>query len=251
MVSAFLVGSLFAVEPSVASKLSLSNTIAFESQYMFRGHGIADHSIQASVAGNYELFKGSLYGNVWTGVPVGNNASSFAHEVDFTIGYKLPMSEKYTLDFGCFHYWYPDNTAGAVANRTNEFYAGVSYNGFCINPAAYLYYDINLETITGELSAGYGWDLTKVGFQKTTLDLLGSLGAVSANDADGDQIDGKTHNGYMYYCLTADVTYHFNDDSLAAVGVRYAGNNDNQATGNAVYDREDNIWWGMKFTVGF
>lgn len=245
---------------SWVDSLALKSTVGFESEYVVRGKELGMHSIQLSVEGAYKLYNGSLYAGVWSTTPVAANtvgtgyATPYEKEADFYLGYKLPVYEKFTADFGATYYWYLDNSQGTSPNNRREIYAGVTYAGLYVNPAAYVYYDFDCKAVTGELSGKYSWDLAKYGMANTSLDVGAYVGAVSAKDADVGYVGAESpKNGYMYWGTTADVVYSITKNASASIGARYAGNNDGQnvEVNKDFRNSADNLWWGTKLTAGF
>ena len=256
-------GAVFAADQAASSSswfnsadLSVKGSVAFESEYLYRGRALAFDTIVTSVEGAYKLYNGSLYAGVLnhdsatSSQPTAISLSTALSESDFYVGYKLPVYEKFSADFGYTYYWYQQN--GVTPDRRNEIYAGVVYNGLWINPAAYIYYDFNMQAITGELSGKYSLDLAKYGCAKTALDLGGYFGAISANDVLAGQGPGgfKSSSGYIYYGATADLVYSFTKNAAASVGIRYAGNNGGDVF-SVIYPERNSFFWGAKFTAGF
>ncbi len=245
--TALFAGALFAAETTTSwvDDLSVQASVGFDSEYVFRGRNIDHNVITATLDGSYKLYKGSLY----TGLKSINGQDSTYTETNLYVGYKLPVYEKFSADFGGTYYYYSnDNPA---IDRTFELYAGLIYNGLYVNPAVYVFYDFALEQWVGELSGKYSWDLSKYGMANTSLDVGAFLGVLAADDADSDQVAGDTKNSYMYYGVTADLVYSFTKTASASIGIAYNGNDDDQSTGDKLFDRENSFFWGAKFTAGF
>ena len=229
-----------------SADLSVKGSVGFESEYLYRGRALAMDTLVTSVEGAYKLYNGSLYAGFLNHDSV---KSSFS-ESDFYVGYKMPVYEKFSADVGYTYYWYQQPT-GATPDRRNEIYAGVVYNGFWVNPAAYIYYDFNTDAITGELSGKYSLDLAKYGWANTAVDVGAYLGGTSIDDVTGGQ-GTKSSAGWTYYGVTGDLVYSFNKNASASVGVRYGGNNNNGgAVIGALYPEKNSLYWGTKFSAGF
>lgn len=249
--SVMLVGAAFADSKSKTSNwtdsLSMHSSVGFESEYVFRGRNLAHNVTVWTLEGSYKLYNGSLYAGA-TGF---NGQQHNYTETDFYVGYKMPLHEKFSADFGFTYYWFSNQDLSPSIDRTYEIYAGLMYNGWVVNPAVYVYYDFALERWTGELSGKYSWDLAKYGWARTSLDVGAFVGTVSADDADSDQVAGDTSNGYNYAGVTADLVYAFNKNASASVGIRYIRNDDDAQTGGELFDREESFGWGAKFSAGF
>lgn len=252
--SALFVGALFADGATNKSpmawmdNLSLKSSVGFESEYVYRGKNLAHNVTIWTLQGSYKLYKGNLYAGT-----IGYNGTSATYtEQDIYVGYKMPIDEKFSLDVGYTYYWYPNQSLAPTIDRTNEVYAGVMYNGLYVNPAAYIYYDIDLEQIIVELSGKYSWDLAKYGWANTSFDVGGYVGWLNSDDTNGSQVDAGASNGYTYWGVTADLVYALTKNASVSAGLRYVGNDDEAdkvTTGIAA--REDNFGWGFKFSAGF
>jgi hypothetical protein len=236
--SAVAAGALFAVEG-----LSVSESIGFESEHLYRGLAVANETVTASVDASYKLYNGSLYASVAAAMPANN---SWSNEVDTTIGYKLPVYGKYTADVGATYYWFTEDSA--TMSRSREVFAGVTYAGLYVNPAVYAYYDFDLQAWTVDVSGSYSVDLAKYGVAKTSLDLGAHMGFFNgANMTEFTNKADNGQNGYAFYGASADVVYHFSDSASASVGASFAGNNDN----NQTYRETGALIWGVKLSAGF
>jgi hypothetical protein len=231
--SAMFAGALFAVEG-----LSVSESVGFESEYLYRGLSVADSTLVATVDASYKLYNGSLYASVLAAVP--NEAVYFDKEVKSTVGYKLPVYGKFTADVGASYDWF---TNGSYLNRdySREIYAGVTYAGLYVNPAIYAKYDFDLKAWTVDVSGSYSWDLAKYGVANTSVDVGAHYAYISADDAD----NAGNSDSYAYYGANADVVYHFSKTASASVGARYASNNEDTEVG------DNNVFWGFKLSAGF
>ena len=246
--------SMQATPVECSSKLSFALTLDFESVYVDQGIKANGATFQPSLQVNYPLYKGSLYGIAWMNDPLSTKSGAgedFYQKSDITLGYKLPTNGKYTWDVGAIYHWYPLNSHGSEENRTREFYTGVAYDGLFVNPTVYLFYDIDEQKLSLELSGCHSYDLAKTGLRKTSLDLGALVGYSSSTEVNGEQIGDNAHDGYAYYNLTADLVYHLNENDSAAIGIRYGGNNDHLNTGNPNLDREGIFYWGAKLSLGF
>jgi uncharacterized protein (TIGR02001 family) len=240
------------------SDLSMSTTFGFESEYVFRGKQVSDESFQGSV----ETSISGFYAGVWTSQPIADitnpaHAQTTGNEVDLYTGYTFGFYEGFTADVGVTYYWYPDSLPGPFSvDRSREVKFGLIYDHI-LSPSVYFYYDFDLEQTTLEFSAGYEYD-TSEWISSTTLAFSGNLGFVDADDRFAGQttvpaaLKGLENNGYTYYGLTADLSYSFTETANASIGVRYTGNNDEDAISNfAGFKREGNFWWGISFSAGF
>lgn len=226
---------------SSISDLSISGAFAFESEYIFRGVQLGENSLQPSVELGFPVAGGSLYAGIWNSNDIENGGA--ANEIDYYFGYAYPVTDIFTVDAGLTIYHYPEAvTTGGGLQATQEVYLGVAAD-VLLSPALYFYYDFELEQIVIEGSVGYSIDLAEyAGIDSTSIDLGGYLGNVSADDVS--QAPGDQSNGYTYWGLSADLVYGFNDNVAAAVGGRYAGNNDDNGD-------DSFLWWGTSLSFSY
>lgn len=209
------------------SELSISATVAWESEYVFRGTQISDSAFQPAVDISY----GNAYLGFWTSMPV-NSKDDPSREVDIYAGYGLDINETFSLDFGATVYYYPSirDTVPTADRTTVEGYIGGSF-ATLLNPSLYFYYDFTLENFTIEGSAGHSFAVN----ENVSFDLAAATGYVWV---DGGQ-------DYWYVQGSVDLVYAFTENAAFAIGTR-ASANDLDAPA-----RDANWWWGVSFTAGF
>lgn len=215
------------------SDVSVSATVGYESEYVFRGVQLAPGSIQASV----EVAFAGAYVGVWTNQPVLNDGASglsVDNEVDFYAGYGFAVSDLVELDVGATYYVYPE-TPNAALEDTLEVFVGASFD-LALSPSIYVYYDFDIEVVTVETSIGHSIDLADMA-PGTSIEIGGTLGWV---DPDGG-------SDYFYAGATADLVYSFTDNASLSLGVRGTKNDLPRAVG---FNRA-NFWYGLSFTAGF
>jgi len=209
--------------------LSISATVGFESEYVFRGQKLAPGSAQVSV----EASVAGFYVGAWMNQPVfESNGTTVDNEVDLYAGYGFAVSDLVELDVGVTLYTYPE-TSGR--SETVEAYIGGAFDVF-LSPSLYIYRDFDDKTWTAEFSLGYTIDLADAA-PGTSLELGGTLG----------YHDVKGPGDYIYTGATADLKYSFTDHASFSVGVRVSKNDINR---NMIAHRS-NFWWGASFTAGF
>ena len=236
--------------------LSVLTSVSFESEYVFRGIQLADEVIQPSV----ELRADNLYAGFWASVPL---EDEYSEEINLYVGYTVPVNDKLGVDLGYMYYWYVnDDDAIAPANLggqgfgydfRNEVYFGV-YGNMFLRPQLFFYYDINLDQIVVEFSAGHSYSLENVSekLRNASIELGGYVGAAAADDVNGSQNAGSPENSYSYWGVTADLAFRIKDGLAATVGVRYAGNTDDWTpTITPSADKDNNFYWGASISAGF
>jgi uncharacterized protein (TIGR02001 family) len=208
-----------------AQELSISTTVAWESDYVFRGVGLAEEYFAPAVDISY----GDFYAGIWAALPVD---SEFGNEVDYYAGYGFGLSETVSADVGFTYYTYPDAGDDFFDSAVNTFeiYGGVSFEA-PLSPAVYVFYDFDLEALTLELSGGHSVEVS----EKGTVDFTGFVGYV---DADGFD--------WYYYGLGAALTHSFTDNASVSVFVNWYGSEVDSIMGD-----DNEIAYGVSFTAGF
>lgn len=185
-----------------ASSYSITVDFPYTSEYVFRGGKLAEDSFQPSV----EIAGSNWYAGVWTNQPLTDNTDN---EVDFYLGFGVPLSDTWKVDTGATLYYYPelDHSTGAD-NTTVEGYVGLTGTVSGFTPALYTYYDFTLEAWTYQGSLGYSFPLT----DRVSLDLAATVGAV----------DPDVGGNYVYYGLGAVLPYKLTDKATASLGLQFA-----------------------------
>lgn len=216
------------------NELSVSATVAWESEYVFRGIQNSDSAFQPAV----DLSYGGAYLGLWTSLPV-NSKDNASREVDIYAGYGLDVSETFSVDFGATVYYYPSvrDTNPTADKTTVEGYLGGALSTL-LNPALYFYYDFTLENFTFEGSVGHSFAIN----ENVSFDVAGATGYVFVETA----VPGVNPLGDDYWYLQAsiDLVYAFTENAAFSIGTRGSVNNLDTY-------RDTNWWWGASFTAGF
>jgi uncharacterized protein (TIGR02001 family) len=255
LASAIGAGSVFAEDASVATTktdkhsnldIKASSTVAYESEYVFRGIKQYEQAVQPSLDISTPVYEGDAYIGYW-GSFAGSNTDTKAYsENDAYIGYTQSLSDMYTMDTGYTHYMYED----LAQDTWDEIYLGFSADYMDLSPSIYGYWNFALEGFVVETSIGKTLDTSSY-VSNTSIDLGAHLGLNTTGDANGDDVAGTADDSYTYWGLTSDVVYALNDVASAKLGVRYGGNNNSKVGGLNVDPQEDLFWWGVSTTFGF
>ena len=207
----FVAASMLAIAAAApitaqAGEVSVSTSVDYVTDYVFRGVSLADSAIQPGV----EMAMGNFSAGAWFSTGVGDTSILAGDEVDLYMGYSLSLSDTVSLDLGATYYHYPQGGSLFETNNgaagTYEVSAGVSFDTM-LSPFATVYYDFTLEALTLEGSLGHS---LPVG-EKTALDL-----GVSAGLVDGDGFS------YEYAGASASLGYSFTDAVSAYVAANFA-----------------------------
>lgn len=194
-----------------ADDLSVTATIDYTTDYVFRGVSLADSAIQPGV----EVALGDFYGGAWFSTGIGDTSIFAGDELDLYMGYGLSLSDTLSADVGVTYYHYPQGgglfeTKGGAAG-TYEVYAGLSLDTD-LSPSVYAYYDFTLEAFTVEGSVGHSVPMG----DSLSLDL----------GLTGGLVDVSGGVGWEWAQASAAVSHAFTDDVSAYVGANFAINSE-------------------------
>lgn len=237
--------------------LSMSVTFGWESEYVFRGIQRAEEIYAPSI----DFSMGGAYAGVWAALPVDDDGVlGGGNEIDFYAGYGMALSDLLSMDVGVTYYTYNSTPSGSLLTRedTVEVYVGAALDTI-LNPAFYVYYDIDLENFTLELSGGHSVPLTEV----LSLDIGAYVGWVTLEGFDTRGNTGVSRtifdDDYLYYGASLDLVYSLSENASISVGGRYAARDTALLNGPDFNDIDDiltdgdkdTVWWGVAFTAGF
>ncbi|MGA3007245.1 MAG: TorF family putative porin [Opitutaceae bacterium] len=246
--AAFLAGASLRAdvpsEPTVTSTpkfdYSVSTSVDFSSEYVFRGVKDTNQAFQPSVevdSNNFDI-------GVWTNQPILDNQQD---EVDFYGGYKYAVNRNLSLQAVATYYWYPEFNRNLPTNHDGakdsfEPGVGVTYTIGGFSPSVFYYYDTMLENQTVQGSVGYALPLAKLG---TELDLTGYVGASGGRDV-APGLRPYVHQSYDYYGADVSLPYKLSSNSTLTIAGHYASNADEPAG-----TKQNLVWWSLALTMGF
>jgi uncharacterized protein (TIGR02001 family) len=222
---AILGGILGVASLASGEELSISSTLAWESDYIFRGVRLADEYAAPSVDVSY----GGFYAGVWAALPFEDD-EELESEVDLYGGYSFGINETLSADVGLTYYTYTNGDW----EDTIEIYGGLSFE-VPLSPAVYVFYDDDLETFTIEASGGYTIEVDET----SSIDLSAYVGYVDPDEGDD----------YLYYGAGAAYVYTFTDNASASVGVNYYGTDADD--GLVTDSSKGKFTLAASFTAGF
>jgi len=211
-----LAALLSAAPIASAGDLSVSTSIDYVTDYVFRGVSLAESAIQPGV----EVASGDFYAGAWASTAIGDTSILFGDELDLYAGYGMALSDSLSLDVGITYYHYPQGgglfeTKGGGAG-TYEVYGGLSLDT-TLSPSLTAYYDLTLEAFTLEGGVSHSEPLGEA--QSFDVGLTAGL-------VDGDGFS------YEYGQLSAAVSHAFTDDVSAYLGANYALSSDSTLIGD-------------------
>lgn len=270
--------------------ISAVGSIGFESEDHIYGKKIAEDTFVSGIEFTMPVCDGCTYLGVTGFFPFEEGSQSTratddkpAHlgdagnRFEIKVGYMMPVlcvpapecfcmdDTQVSIDLGYKYYWWTEHKAHNPwnnVNRSNEIYAGILTDMF-LRPAAYFFYDWNLEQFRFELSIGYTYNLGCFSdcLDRFAIDANAYVAWLQADDYYGDQAfaDGlkDTDNGYTYGGVSVDLVYCLNECADIRAGVRWEANNDGgeNSKGSAGLRMnqgdESRCWWGASVNYGF
>ncbi len=227
-----------------------TSSIASVSEYVFRGVSLGGASLQPSteISTDFGLTVGA-----WYSAGLGSDSSVQADEIDLYANYSVPLDAPISLDVGGTYYYYPQSgslfeTDNGVAG-SYEVYGSVGFDEVVLSPAATVYYDFTLESLTLEGSVSHSVPLPRAGW---TADL-----GVTGGHVDFD-------SGFDYQWATATVALNktITDNISFYVSGNFTLNSEEllgfeketvQATGLefATVDSDTQLWLGTGLSVSY
>lgn len=221
---------------------SLTVGAGFESEYTRRGESVADNVFTANI--NAAIY--DFYVNV-DAFYQAESTPAFESEVDVAVGYNVRnlIVDFIDFDIGVKAYTYPHSqTALNETDVTFEPYVGVVFDELLLNPAGYVYYDINRESVTLEGSISESFTSQK------ELPLLGQVtvkpsffvGYTDINDVTPK--GANTSDAYTYVGGALDVSVDVYGFDVAA-GPRFVS-----ADGDRQFDVNE-LSYGVRVSRSF
>ena len=222
--------------------------IKFESEFIWRGAQYDDEGIQPSL----EVGLGSFYTYLWGWEPIDDENSYNGSEFDIYLGYFAEPTDDLSIDVGFTYFWYLEDSEITEVDRSREIFLGVSLRA-PLKPTIYLYYDIDFESLTLELSVYYSFDLQEW-IPNSSIEISAYAGSVDTDDLGGGQVEDYGGNSYSYYEVWLDYAYKLSKSAQLRFGLRFSGNNDgilDEESNQENRGRERNLWWGTALHLDF
>lgn len=236
LAGASLLGSSFAL-----GEVIVEGELAYVSKYVFRGLQQSRDAVQAGAALDFN----PIYLGVWGNIPVRDSSDS--EEINLYAGWRQPLTERLTADFGATFYWYgnePMNT-----RRSQEVFAGLRFNFLedavrTLDGKTTFYYDVRREKLTAEAAILFSQQLESL----PVLVTLGAFfGLVDARDLFPDS-GNRVKESYHYTGYSLEGTYMIDSRTQIRLGVAY-GDVGNYIPGTQ--DLQGNWWYRAAFHIFF
>lgn len=240
--SAALLAATAAPMAAQAGDVSVSTSIDYVSDYVFRGVSLAEQAVQPGV----EVSVGDFTVGGWFSTAVGEASILALDEFDLYASYGFALSDTISASVGATYYHYPQGgdffaTDGGGAG-TYEVSAGLEFDTM-LAPAVTAYYDFTLEAFTVEGGIGHSVATS----DKSSLDLGLTAGLVSGDDLS-----------WEYGTASASLGYAFTDAVSTYVGANYTlSSSDDEGLGLGYLDllsgqgKSDLFWAGVGVAAGF
>ena len=221
-----------------AGDISVSTSIDYTTDYVFRGVSLADSAIQPGV----EVSAGDFTVGAWFSTGVGDTSILAGDEVDLYASYSFALSDTISTDVGVTYYHYPQGgglfTTNDGGSGTYEVFASLGFDT-ALAPSVSAYYDLTLEAFTLEGGIGHSFPAG----ENASFDLGATVGLV-----DGDGFS------YEYGSASASLGYAFTDAVSAYVGANYALSSEDTLNYKKILqgDAKDNLlYFGAGIAAGF
>jgi len=235
--------------PSIAQAGDIDWSIGGDvvSEYVFRGVSLGGNSIQPYV----EVSKGNFTAGTWFSTQVGSGSELSADEVDFYVGYSVPLEGSISLDLGGTYYHYPQTGALFATDNgaagTYEVSASVGFDA-PLAPSISAYYDFTVEAFTVEGAVGHSAALSET----NSADFGLTVGLV---DGDGFSYEWATASAALSHTLTdaasiyigANFTLNSDDNTLDLD--KFA--NPNTGTAFLAATSDNLLWFGTGISTSF
>jgi hypothetical protein len=225
-----------------ATEWTGSADIRYTGKYVFRGAQKTGQALQANV--EFNPIGDGFYVGGWFNQPFD---SDWDNEFDLFGGYRYNL-HGIQLDGGLTGFFYPQ-AGDTTTDYSYEIALGASYDlGQVFEPisglqvSGYAFYDIRLETLTFEVSAGYRFPYQLAQF-KAAADASLFVGYSDADDYQPDSA-GSVKDTWTYYGATLSTTVWFNETLSATAGVQY-GTAENRSASTGGGDNRTNKVWGF------
>ncbi len=218
----------------------LDAEVKYSSEHVDRGYKKGSSVFVPKVEVNVPVFeKGKIYVGTWAVLGIDGNYAQTKNEVSPYLGLTYDVTDMFTLDVGYIHHLYTNipttisDIPSELKRNTSEVYMGVMAD-ILLSPSLYIYYDFDAEEVAIEGKVAYSFDFAQFGVNGVSLDLSAKLGYDSAekpnaskykikDQAENDP-DLSKRKDFLYYGLSADLVYSFNERARARAGIAYEGN---------------------------
>ena len=211
-----------------AGDISVSTSIDYVTEYVFRGVSFESEAIQPGV----EIGLGDFSAGVWISTGLGSDSLADTDEVDFYAGYSFGLTDIVSGSVGATWYHFPDG------GDTFEASLGFGFDT-ALSPSISGYDDFTLEAFTLEGGLSHSFAVS----DKTSFDL-----GVTAGLVDGDGFS------YEYGLGSASLGYGFTDDVSAYVGANYSLSSEDTLNFSRILQgggESDLFWAGIGVAAGF
>ena len=208
-----------------AQDYSISASIDYVTEYVFRGVSLEDEAIQPGV----EVAVGDFAVGAWASAGFGSDSQADTDELDLYAGYSFGLTDLISGSVGVTNYIYPDS------QDTFEFSLGGALDTV-LAPSLTAYYDVTLESFTLEGGVGHSFPLA----DKTSFDLGITAGLVDVSGGN-----------YEYASASASLGYGFADNFSGYVGANYVINSEDSLDFDGPTADDNLLWFGVGVASGF
>ena len=208
-----------------AQDYSISASIDYVTEYVFRGVSLEDEAIQPGI----EVAVGDFAVGAWASAGFGSDSQADTDELDLYASYGFSLSDIISGSVGVTNYIYPDG------QDTFEFSLGGSLDTV-LAPSLTAYYDVTLEAFTLEGGVSHSFPVAP----STSFDL-----GLTAGLVDGDGFS------YEYGSASASLGYEFAENFSGYVGANYVINSEDALDFDGPTADDNLLWFGVGVASGF
>jgi len=224
-----------------AGDISVSASVDYVSEYVFRGVSFANTAVQPGIS----VTKGNFTLGAWASTGLGESSAIAGDEIDIYGSYSWNFSDLVSASVGATLYHFPQS--GSLFNldsqdlgSTLEGSFGLSLNT-AYSPNVTAYYDATLDafTLIGNVSQSYPVaDKTSIGVNLT----------------GGFVVAGNGGTDYQWGTASAKLNYAVTGNSSLYVGANYTLNSEDFLdfpTANDITPNDNLFWAGTGFSTTF
>ena len=208
-----------------AQDYSISTSIDYVTEYVFRGVSLEDEAIQPGI----EVAVGDFAVGAWASAGFGSDSAAGTDELDLYASYSHSFTDLFSASVGATGYIYPNG------QDTLEFSVGGALDTI-LAPSLTAYYDVTLEAFTLEGGVSHSFPVAP----STSFDL-----GLTAGLVDGDGFS------YEYGSASASLGYEFAENFSGYVGANYVINSEDALDFDGPTADDNLLWFGVGVASGF
>ena len=231
--------------------------VAFESEYSLWGRQVSQQAIVPEFVSRSPLFGGEGYAVLNAVVPL--DSSPFATQLHLLGGWKYHLTPILDVDIGGDFAFYDDDVTGPGLPADNggtffsPFYVGLLGRVF-LTPSLYFSFEPDLQQVSIIAGLDQSFDLKPVtGVAGLSFTLHATAGWLDATAWRGNDGPRDLRISYTYWDIRGDLKYALTKNLSTSIGIRYAGNDDDdgERLGGVDLGNNEMLWGGVGLRYSF